>query len=202
MNSDSDRIIGLYDRHAHNFDSDRRRSLFEKPCLDRFLALLPPGASILDLGCGAGEPIARYFIEQDYAVTGADSSPALISICNTRFPDRDWIVSDMRELDLGRRFDGIIAWDSFFHLSPEDQRRMFPIFRKHSGSGAALMFTSGPSFAEVIGSYRGEPLYHASLDAAEYRRLLEDNGFAVVWHVTEDPDCGGHTVWLAQLAPL
>ena len=62
------------------------------------------------------------------------------------------------------------------------------------------MFTSGPAHGEAIGSYRGEPLYHASLDAAEYRALFSANGFDVVAHVVEDPDCGGHTVWLAQLA--
>jgi hypothetical protein len=38
------------------------------------------------------------------------------------------------------------------------------------------------------------PLYHASLDPAEYRSLLDRNGFDVVSHVVEDPDCGGHTI--------
>jgi hypothetical protein len=104
----------------------------------------------------------------------------------------------MRTLELGRTFDGIMAWDSFFHLPQADQRRMFPIFGRHAGAGAALMFTSGPSAGERIGSYQGEPLYHASLDGGEYRRLLRDNGFGVVEHVAEDPTCGLHTVWLAQ----
>ena len=61
------------------------------------------------------------------------------------------------------------------------------------------MFTSGPSEGEAIGALEGEPLYHASLDADEYRRLLEVQGFETVAHVVEDPTCGGHTVWLAQL---
>jgi len=197
--TEADRIIGLYERHAESWDADRSRSLFEKPWLDRFLALLPRSASILDLGCGAGEPMARFLIEQGYAVTGADSSPALIGICKSRFPDQAWIVADMRLLELDRQFGGIIAWDSFFHLSPDDQRRMFPVFRKHAGPKAALMFTSGPAHGVAMGTFRGEPLYHSSLDAAEYRRLLDDNGFAVVKHIAEDPACGGHTVWLAQV---
>jgi hypothetical protein len=87
---------------------------------------------------------------------------------------------------------------SFFHLSHDDQRRMFPIFRQHAAPGTALMFTSGTSLGEAIGSYRGEPLYHASLAATEYQALLESNGFRVEAHTVEDPDCGGHTVWLAQ----
>ena len=32
----------------------------------------------------------------------------------------------------------------------------------------------------------------------EYRGLLATHGFAVVAERMEDPDCGGHSVWLAQ----
>jgi hypothetical protein len=42
-------IIGLYQRHAEQWANDRDKSLFERPWLDRFAALLPPEASILDL---------------------------------------------------------------------------------------------------------------------------------------------------------
>ena len=144
--------------------------------------------------CGAGEPISRYFIEQGCDVTGIDSSSLLAGMCMERFPDRDWIVADMRNLTLDRRFDGILAWNSFFHLCPENQRRMFLVFRKHARPKAALMFTSGPSHGEAIGNYKGEPLYHGSLDRAEFRSLLHQNGFDVVSHVIEDPNCGHHTI--------
>ena len=198
MSTESDRIIDLYQRKAANWDADRGRSLFEKPWLDRFLSLLPNRGSVLDLGCGSGEPIARYFIECGYDVTGVDSSPALISLCTERFPGSTWTVADMRRLDLGRRFDGIVAWDSFFHLTPDDQRGMFPIFGAHVAAKGALLFTSGPAHGVAIGSFHGEPLYHASLDVDEYRSLLDQCGFDVVAHVVEDPACGGHTVWLAR----
>jgi SAM-dependent methyltransferase len=199
MSSPSEQIISLYQRFALDWDRERGRSLIEKAWLDRFLALLPLNPSILDMGCGAAEPIARYFIEKGCDVTGIDSSASLIGMCKDRFPDHVWTVTDMRTLSLDRRFDGILAWDSFFHLCPEDQRRMFPIFRRHAGTKAALMFTSGPSYGESIGIFKGEPLYHGSLDGAEYRLLLDENGFDVVSHVVEDPTCGHHTVWLAQI---
>ena len=199
MSSEAFKIIDLYERHAANWDKDRGRCLFEKSWLDRFLSLIPARGSILDIGCGSGEPIARFFIEQSFEVTGADSSPSLIAICKCRFPMQHWILADMRGLHLNTRFDGIIAWDSFFHLCPEDQRRMFPLFREHSAPNAALLFTSGTSYGEAIGKYRDEPLYHGSLDTREYRELLHDNGFEVVSHVVEDVTCGRHTIWLAQL---
>ena len=198
MDSDAGNIVGLYDRKADLWDASRGRSLFEAAWLDRFLALLPACGAILDIGCGSGEPIARHFARRGHHVTGIDSSEQMIGLCRARLPDHDWHVADMRRLSLRRRFDGLIAWDSFFHLTVDDQRAMFPIFRAHAGRGTALMFTSGPSAGEVVGCYRGEDLYHASLDADEYRGLLDAHGFGVLDWAVEDPSCGGHTIWLAQ----
>ena len=200
VESDAGRVIEIYQRHAAAWSADRGDRLIEKAWLDRLLALLPQDSTVLDLGCGCGVPIARYLIEQHRCrVTGVDAASAMIAMCEG-FPEGEWLVADMRTLALNRTFSGIIAWDSFFHLSQADQRRMFAIFKRHAASAAALMFTSGPSAGEQMGTYRGEPLYHASLDSSEYRQLLHDHGFDVVTHVVADPDCGLHTVWLAQAA--
>ena len=193
-----ERIVGLYQENALAWDRQRGRDLFEKPWLDRFLALLPERGTILDVGCGMGEPIARHFVERGYGVTGVDSSPTLVELARRRFPAQQWLAMDMRRLHLGRRFDGILAWHSLFHLSPEDQRPMFKRLAAHAAEGAALMFTSGSALGEAIGEWQGEPLYHASLDPAEYEALLAENGFAPVEHRLRDPDCGGATVWLAR----
>jgi cyclopropane fatty-acyl-phospholipid synthase-like methyltransferase len=190
-------IIDLYERHARSFDRDRNRSLQEKAWLDRFLRLVGSSGHILDLGCGMGEPMARYCLEAGFQVTGIDSSPSLITMCRARFPQAEWLVADMRELGLRRRFDGLLAWDSFFHLSAADQRAMFPRFAAHAHPGAPLMFTTGTTEGEIMGSYRGEPLYHASLDTAEYERLLAGNNFSVQRYVPNDPECWDHTIWLA-----
>jgi ubiquinone/menaquinone biosynthesis C-methylase UbiE len=71
MSSEASKIVGLYERNAENYDKDRGRDLFERRWLVDFLSLLPPGGSILDIGCGSAEPIARFFIEQ------GTQSPAL-----------------------------------------------------------------------------------------------------------------------------
>ena len=199
MANDAENIIDLYDRNAEAWDRERPRKLLERAWLERFLSLVALGGRVLDIGCGTAEPIARFFIDGGYALTGIDASPAMIQICKRRFANCSWLVADMRTLALGKRFDGLLAWDSFFHLTPQDQRRMFPIFREHAAPSAALLFTSGPRHGEAIGTFHGEPLYHGSLATAEYRRLLDDNGFVVIANVAEDPDCGGHTVWLARM---
>ncbi len=153
---------------------------------------------MLDLGCGSGDPVARYLLDRGLGVVGVDTAPDLLALAGQRCPEGEWRLYDMRTLDLQRRFAGILAWNSFFHLGFDDQRNMFPIFRAHAARAAPLMFTSGPAHGEAIGSYGGAPLYHASLDPSEYRRLLMANGFEERAHVAQDPACYGLTVWLAQ----
>lgn len=203
MSEDAERIVGLYRRHADAWAAARSSQqgdrLMEASWLDRLLGLLPPCPVMLDLGCGTGEPIGCYLAEHGCELTGVDSAPEMIDLCQARLPRQTWCVSDMRSLSLGRTFDGIIAWDSFFHLDPDDQRRMFPTFRVHAAPRAALMFTSGPDYGVAMGTLEGEPLYHASLNGTEYHALLAENGFDVVAHAVEDPNCGRRTIWLAQL---
>jgi SAM-dependent methyltransferase len=202
MSSEAEGITDLYQRKALDWVRKREHSgsLMEKSWLDRFRALVPPNGSILDVGCGSAVPIARYLIDVGHSVTGVDASATFIDLCQDRYPAHRWLLAGMRSLSLGRAFDGILAWDSFFHLTPDDQRRMFPVFRQHAAPGAALMFTSGPAHGEAIGCFEGEPLYHGSLDPAEYRSLLDQHGFRAISHVVEDISCGCHTIWLAQRA--
>jgi predicted TPR repeat methyltransferase len=195
----SDKICGHYEKHAAAWDADRCKADWSDKCWhDRFVGSLAKSARVLDLGCGGGIPVAHKLAEHALRVTGVDSSPAMISLCRARLPQHEWIVADMRSLSLGRSFDGILAWDSFFHLKPGDQRRMFAAFAAHAEKAAMLMFNTGPAHGEAIGSYRGDPLYHASLDPVEYERLLAASHFEVVDHVVEDPNAGGRTVWLAR----
>jgi hypothetical protein len=60
------------------------------------------------------------------------------------------------------------------------------------------MFNTGSVQGESIGSYRGDPLYHASLDLAEYETLLAGIGFDIIAHAVTDSEAGGRTVWLAR----
>jgi cyclopropane fatty-acyl-phospholipid synthase-like methyltransferase len=193
----ADRIIEHYERHASKWDRDRQSSAWnDKVWHDLFITKLTRGDEILDLGCGSGWPVARHMADHGLHVTGVDSSPTMISLCRTRLPDHVWVVADMRQLSLGERFDGILAWDSFFHLGHDDQRRMFAVFADHASPGAALMFNTGPQHGEAIGTYRGDPLYHASLAPAEYRALIDRFGFEPIEHNANDARAGGRTVWL------
>jgi SAM-dependent methyltransferase len=194
-------IPSTYESVAADYDRLRSRGLMERAYLQRVQAALPADGHVLDLGCGMGEPIARFFIEAGCRVTGVDIAPSMIALCKARFPGHTWIDRDMRGLDLGTCFDAILAWDSFFHLPQDDQRAMFAVFERHAAPGASLLFTSGTDDGTAIGSVADRPLYHASLSSAEYEQLLAAHGFAVSLHRVADPECGEHTVWWATRRP-
>ena len=200
MEDAADRIGAHYERHALSWDADRRgASWTDKPFIERFLSLLPSGSTILDLGCGGGSPVALQMAAQGFRVTGVDSSPTLISLCQKRMPDQDWIVADMRSLALGRRFGGILAWDSFFHLRHKDQETMFRIFAAHAAPDAVLMLT--PALAAARSSARTEAILctmRASIHA-EYEALLAGHGFELIEHSINDLAKGGQfSGWLAR----
>ncbi len=188
----------VYERNAARFDRERSKGLHERTWLDRFADGLPAGGRILDIGCGAGEPIAAYLASRGFRVTGVDVADAMLQIARTRWPGGDWRHADMRNLDLGERFDGIVGWNSFFHLTQTEQRRTLPRLAQHLLPGGALMLTVGPRAGEAVGRVGDEAVYHASLAPSEYEAVLTDLGLRVTHFVKEDASCDLQTVLLAK----
>ena len=191
------RIVELYQRHASAFDAARRGSFPERTWLERFERMLPRNAELLDLGCGGGEPIARFLIDHGHHLTGVDSATTLINLARTRFPRHKWIEADMMRFggDSGA-YDGILAWCSLFHLEVDQQEKLIRRMSVWLRKGGVAMFNTGPANGTAMGEIEGEELYHASLSPTEYRAILAESGLTVVNHVSEDASCGGFTVWL------
>ena len=193
----SGRTQAVYERNAESYDARRSRALFEARWLRRFAGAMPEGGRVLDLGCGSGRPIAGGLIGEGFRLTGADFSEPMLQLARARWPNGDWRLSDMRTLDLPDRFDGIIGWDSFFHLTPDEQRACLPRLARHLNPGGVLMVTVGSIEGEVTGFVGEDPVYHASLSVAEYATLLDGCGMRMTAYLAEDPDCDYHSVMMA-----
>ena len=192
------KTIDVYEKHASAWDEQRPTVFFEKKWIDRFIACLPPGGEVLDVGCGSGIPIAQYLLKQNFQVTGVDAAPAMVKISSSRFPQGKWLVMDIRSLHLPQKFDGIVGWDSFFHLDQAEQRLALDVFCRHLKQNGALLLTIGDKPGEVLGTVDGQQVYHASLDPTEYKEILTSAGFTDVTMVLCDKDCGDHSVLLAS----
>src|SRR5579859_7283680 len=105
----AERVVDLYQRHAGAWAAARGTKLAERAWIERFAALLGPGATVLDIGCGSGQPIAAYLAGRGHRVTGIDSSPEMVARFRASLPGEAADVADMRSLSLNRGFGGLIA---------------------------------------------------------------------------------------------
>lgn len=62
-------------------------------------AMVPRGARILDAGCGPGR-VGGELAARGHGVVGVDVDPELIEAARADFPDVQWFVGDLAELDL------------------------------------------------------------------------------------------------------
>lgn len=194
-------VFKSYDIIAGWYDSNRYQGLLEKKYLDKLINIIGEEAIVLEVGCGTGKPMMEYLLARGLRVTGVDASYGMLRIARRHFPHSDFLQADMRELAVGKKFNAVIAWHSFFHLPAEDQPAMFSVFREHLNPGGVLLFTSGKEQGEAWTENGGEQLYHASLARADYQSLLEQHGFRVLMYNEDDAQCGGATVWMALLEP-
>ncbi len=187
----------VYEKTSLEYDKERGRSLFEKKYLDQFIKELPTG-KVLDLGCGSGEPIAKYLIEQGLEIEGADYSKSMLSLCQRRFPDHRWFYCDMRDLNIKGEYAGILSWGALFHLNQEEQRQSLPKICERLLSKGVLLITVGHEEGEVLGQVAGREVYHSSLSPEEYRWILKENHVDIIEFNLQDPQCQGFSVLLGR----
>ena len=70
-------------------------------------ALLPPGARVLDAGCGTGR-VAVELARRGYQVTAADNDTSMLAVARTHDEIR-WFEGDLATLELGERFHLVVA---------------------------------------------------------------------------------------------
>lgn len=189
----------VYESNAIEFDKQRSKELFERRWLDKFITYLNKSSKILDVGCGSGEPIAKYLIDSGMRITGIDYSKGMIDLAKNRYPEHHWIVGDMCELNLSETFDALISWNAFFHLTQEEQRKVIPLFAKSLKPNGVLMLTIGHESGEVYGAVNEMSVYHSSLSIEEYQAILNDLNIGIIEFKLNDPDCQGHSILLAKL---
>ncbi|MCP2669890.1 class I SAM-dependent methyltransferase [Maricaulaceae bacterium EIL42A08] len=192
--------LDIYRRQADGWDAHRHRIFFEKPWIDRLLGPAPAGLRVLDLGCGAGDPISGYMIERGVELTGLDGAKPMLDLASSRYPNASWVHADMRDYAPDQTFDRILSWDGSFHLTQDEQRALLSKLPGWLDPGGGLLVTIGHEAGEVTGTVEGETVYHSSLEPDEYRDRLEAGGMRIEAIVLEDRSIDFHSLVLARKA--
>src|SRR5262245_43231754 len=140
---------------------------------------LPPGATVIDLGCGSGLPITKVLVKEGLNVYAIDASPSLVQAFRNNLPQIPFACESVEDsLFFNRMFDAVLAWGLIFLLQPEEQRRLIHSIGHILVPGGHLLFTSPPEPAVWNDAMTG--LESRSLGAVEYRRELSSVGLSLI----------------------
>lgn len=102
-------------------------------------AAVPPGASILELGCGTGR-ILRPLAALGHPVTGVDDSPEMLA----RSPDLLTVCSSVQSLRLNRRFDVVLLASTMINADPGTRQGFLATVRHHLRDDGIAVFQQNP----------------------------------------------------------
>lgn len=169
-----------YDRCAAAYAAARQQSTH--PELALLIERLPDNAHVLDIGCGAGVPVART-LAYHAAVTGVDISAEQIRRARNQVPIGRFIHSDIMALEFPpAMFDAVVAFYSLFHLPREEHPELLRRIHTWLKPGGYLLATVTQVAEEAYteDDFFGVTMYWSNYGLADYRRLLTTLGFAVL----------------------
>lgn len=103
-----------------------------------FVEALGPD-SVLDAGCGTGR-VAIELARRGLDVVGVDLDPTMLAVARRKAPDIAWVEADLSTLDLGRRFDVVVAAGNvLIFLTPGTEAAAVERMAAHLGPGGLLV---------------------------------------------------------------
>ena len=168
-----------YNKITEKWVDSKSKSSLGKFIMDFSLKMKPKG-KILDIGCGTGYPIAKYFSDNGFSVVGIDISENMVKkAVAQKIKNATFYLCDFFEYNPTEKYDGIIGYDSFFHFPKEKQREIYTKISSWINIGGYLLFTHGNKDGEIEGNMFGERFYYSALDTKEVHRLLLEYGFEI-----------------------
>jgi len=198
MNRDTadTQTIDAYDTHVDRYDN-LARLLPDRDAMNRFLAALPAGGTILDFGCGTGA-YAGLMQSLGFAVTAIDASAEMVRRAQSSYG----VTALQRHFDqlaMADIFDGIWANFSLLHAKKTDfpgHLQAVHTALRDRGFLHIAMKTGRGTFRDKLGRF------YALYSRADLARLLDQAEFDIIDETTGcDAGMAGITEpWIAILA--
>ncbi|NBC47303.1 MAG: methyltransferase domain-containing protein [Gammaproteobacteria bacterium] len=191
-------LAAQYDANRDQFDLSG--------LLDRLQERMPEQGLLLDLGCGAGVPVAQTFLASGWEVVGVDFCPAMLALAAQHVPAMRRICGDMRRLELApNRFDAVTFVYSLFHVPWSEHDALFQRIARWLRPNGRLFFTYAtadytgePEFEGWI-DFMGERLFYSHSTEARLRQQLTAAGLQI--EAEERPEIGGERfLWVTASA--
>jgi len=190
-----------YDHIARDYTAWREEEplLFRAELLD-LANRLPPDATVLDAGCGAGVPVTQ-FLSERFRVIGIDLSEEQLNLARQSVPRATFLHQDMSDLDLApQSFDAVTCFYALIHVPRDQHARVLENFnRVLKPNGYLLLITGNNDNPDDVDDFFGAKMYWSHYDRATSLQMISDAGFEIEWDkVVSDRPSGSHTLVLAR----
>lgn len=141
------------------------------------------GASVADVGCGAGR-ITAHLRQLGMDAFGIDLSPGMVEMARREHPGLRFDVGSMTDLALAdASVAGLVAWYSLIHVPDDEVSSVFAHFRRvlRPGGPLLLSFHVGDGSRLITQGYGGHPMkvFVHRRQHDQMTAWLGDAGFAV-----------------------
>lgn len=170
-----------YDKIAEEYQTSRQ-TLNNMKELEKFARLLPKVAKVLDVGCGAGVPVAKFLVESGFDVVGIDFSESMLKLARRNAPEATFIRRDMTKLDFAdNSFDGLTAFYSIIHVPREKHFPLFESFHRILKPDGIILVCMGPDEWEATEEYYGASMFWSHYSPEKSLQLVKNAGFQIVF---------------------
>lgn len=186
-----------YNKIAKDFNKQRAQSNVS-PYVEVFADKLPKNAHVLDIGCGSGVPNTKYLVQNGFELVGIDLSEKLINLAQKNVPRAKFSNVGVFEFETEQKFDGVIAWDSLFHLKPEEHKKAFAKIDSLLKPSGYLLFTHGGSEGEIRSEMYDNEFYYSSPGPEVIKDILAELNYKILEWDLDKEQGNGYLVVLAQ----
>jgi SAM-dependent methyltransferase len=176
-------IVGTgYDRIAARHLASHRPSGARDRYLERLLNLLSEASDVLELGCGAGEPVTRRLAER-HRVTAVDISAEQLRLAAERAPGARFLRASMLDVAFeSSTFDAVAAFYAITHVPRQQHADLLGRIAAWLRPGGVLLISMGASDdpGTVEQGWLGVPMYFSHFDAVTNQGLVQRAGFELV----------------------
>lgn len=195
-----------YDAAAHRYLAWPGGREIRERYLRKLVDLVPKGGSVLDLGCGAGVPVASR-LARKASILGVDISARQIELARENVPAAIFRQGDMAVIRLPRgMFDAICAFYSITHVPREQHAlllRKIATWLRPGGVFLASLGVRGTHDA-VEDDWLGVPMFFSHFDAATNSSLIRQAGLRAFHEEIVEHDEDGRSVrflWVIARKP-
>jgi len=149
--------------------------------LRKLLNRLEPGSSVLDLGCGSGDP-ADIEISKEHKVTGVDISQAQINLARQNVPTGHFIHGDAGSVEFQEaHFDAVVSFYTLEHVPRKEHETILQrIYQWLRDGGFLLISIEAGDFDDVMGEWLGVPMFISCFDPETMKQLVTESGFEIL----------------------